>query len=94
LGLEPSTPLDPTVLNEDNKGALEWCYNPKQHSKSKHIDISLQSIRERCVKPMQDIAVRYCPTTGMLADILTKQVALRPFQYLTGRIFNRIPRAD
>ena len=43
---------------------------------------------------MQDIAVRYCPTTGMLADILTKQVALRPFQYLTGRIFNRIPRAD
>ena len=39
--------LVPTQLCDDNKGALEWFTDPANHKKSKHIEISYNSICEQ-----------------------------------------------
>ena len=37
----------PTVIPEDNQGAISLCSNPKFHSRAKHIDIRYHYIREK-----------------------------------------------
>ena len=61
---------EPTVLHEDNQSAICIAQNPQYHSKTKHIDIKYHFVREEILNDV--IKLRYCPTTDMLADILTK----------------------
>lgn len=65
LGAAPKTP---TVVYNDNNGALVW--SSEGIRKAKHI-----SIRRNYVKELSDqnfLTLKYCPTTSMTADILTK----------------------
>ena len=73
-------PGDPTVIKEDNTGAIAIAKNPVSHSRTKHIDIRYHYVREA----VQDnlINLRYCPTEEMTADVLTKSLPRERFEKL------------
>ena len=50
----------PTLINEDNQGAIEIARNPKFHNRTKHIDTTFHFIREKIVS--KEIKVEYCST--------------------------------
>ena len=60
----------PSIIYEDNQGAIELSRNPKFHNRTKHIDVSFHFIREQVNN--NKACVKYCPTEDMLADIMTK----------------------
>ena len=68
---------DPTVLYEDNQGAISVANNPIIHARTKHIDIRYHFVREK----VEDgtIQLKYCPTDEMIADILTKPLPTQCF---------------
>jgi hypothetical protein len=70
----------PTLLYEDNQGAIEISKNPKFHNRTKHIDITFHFIRERISS--NEIKVVYCPSDDMLADIMTKGLPKERFEKL------------
>ena len=60
----------PTEMMEDNRGAIELSKNPKNHGRTKHIDVSYHFTRERIAT--KEITVKYVPSTENLADMMTK----------------------
>ena len=72
--------LDPTMISEDNQGAIALAGNPGNHPRTKHISIKYHFIREAVEKTK--IMLQYCPTKEMLADILTKALTKERFQEL------------
>ena len=69
---------DPTVIYEDNQGAIQLSKNPKFHSRTKHIDVSYHYIREQVNQ--NTVSVKYCASEDMLADIMTKGLSKVQFQ--------------
>lgn len=61
---------DTVILNIDNQSAIKNMENDVTTARMKHINIKFHFIREAIRN--KDIEVRYCPTTDMRADILTK----------------------
>lgn len=70
----------PTIIYEDNQGAIELAKNAKYHNRTKHIDICHHFVRERVIS--NEIQVIYCPTGDMIADIMTKGLAKLSFEKL------------
>ena len=68
----------PTVLKEDNQGAIELSRSPRFHNRTKHIDVAFHFICERISS--NKVKVVYCPSSDMLADIMTKGLARGRFQ--------------
>ena len=60
----------PTLIYEDNQGAIQLSRNPKFHNRTKHTDVCYHFVRERVTS--NEIVVDYCPTQDMVADIMTK----------------------
>ena len=60
----------PTIVIEDNQGAIAMSRNPVTHSRTKQIDIHFHYVQEAIKEG--EVTVHYCPTEEMLADILTK----------------------
>ena len=69
---------DPTTIFEDNQGAMALSKNPKNHSRTKHIDVKYHYVRESVDNGT--IAVEYRPTAEMVADTLTKGLAKPKFE--------------
>jgi hypothetical protein len=63
-------PVAPTVIQCDNQGALALVKNPVKHARTKHIDVQHHFIRE--LVEQGKVALEYCPTDRMVADVLTK----------------------
>ena len=79
LLLDLKSPLDcPTVIMEDNQGAIAIARNPIVQTRTKHIDIKYHYVREA----VQDgvISLQYCPTNDMIADLLTKGLSKEKFE--------------
>jgi len=57
-------------INIDNQGALALARNPQFHAHTKPIDIQYHFVREHVEN--KSIALIYCPTGEMTADIFTK----------------------
>ena len=74
LGIESNSP---TKIFEDNQGAIEISRNPKHHDRTKHIDVCHHFVRERVAS--SEIAVVYCPTGDMIADVMTKELGAVKF---------------
>ena len=68
----------PTIVYEDNKGAIELAKNDEYHSGTKHIDVCHHFVRERVLS--KEIDVQYCPTEQMIADIMTKGLSKISFE--------------
>ena len=70
----------PTILYEDNQGAIALSKNPKSHSGTKHIDIRYHFIRE--IIERKEVEPEYCATQNMIADIFTKGLPRPKFEEL------------
>jgi hypothetical protein len=54
----------------DNESAIKIAYNPCEHSRTKHIDIWHQFLRDQAIKG--DIVISHVGSNDQLADIFTK----------------------
>jgi hypothetical protein len=61
-----------TLIWEDNQSTISLSGHPRAHGRTKHIAVRWFFCREARDDGVIDIA--YCPTTDMLADMLTKAV--------------------
>ena len=75
-----AAPTKPTVLMEDNQGAIAIARNPVAHARTKHIDIHYHYVREALHEGAIDL--QYCPTSEMIADLLTKPLSRGQFERL------------
>ena len=57
-------------INIDNQGAIPLAWNPEFHLRGKYIDIQYHFVRKHVEN--HKIALFYCPTADMTADIFTK----------------------
>ena len=73
-------PADPMVIFEDNQSAMSMSKNPKFHGRSKHIDIKYHFTREQVSNGK--IVLKYCKTSEMTADFLTKGLNGEQFEKL------------
>ena len=73
-----------TTIMSDNQGSISLAKNPKYHSKTKHIDIQYHFIREKLEEGV--IALKYCRTQDMVADLLTKALAKDRHETLRGEM--------
>ena len=71
---------DPTVIFEDNQSTIAMSHNPQFHGRSKHIGIKYHFVRDQVTKGTIDL--KYCPTTEMIADLLTKGLPKNQFMKL------------
>ena len=76
----------PTVIYEDNQGAIDLSYNPVHHKRTKHINVRFHSIREKIQQGL--IEVQHISTDKQLADVLTKPLAKTRFNLLHSIIFS------
>ena len=81
----PSIVAAPTVIYEDNQGAIKLSANPLHHSRTKHIDIKFHHIRHHVNSGT--VKLVYVNTAEQLADSLTKGVNGVKLRALTLVIF-------
>ncbi|GJW81185.1 retrovirus-related pol polyprotein from transposon TNT 1-94 [Tanacetum coccineum] len=68
----------------DSKSAIAISCNPVQHSKTKHIDIRYHFIKEHVEKGT--VEIYFVGTKYQLADLFTKALPKKRFEYLVHRI--------
>ena len=68
------------VLYEDNQSAICMAKNPQFYGCAKHIGIYFHYIQEQVERGA--VALRYCPSYDMIADMLTKGLAQDQFYKL------------
>lgn len=66
--------IDDVTIYEDNQSTLKLLDNECAKNKSKHIAVKFYFIRD--LKKSGEIKFVYCPTTNMIADIMTKPLNL------------------
>ena len=62
----------------NNQAALTLLKNPIASARSKHIDIVFHFARERVAR--KEVKFEYCSTKKMIADIMTKALAVSKFE--------------
>lgn len=75
---------EPIVIHCDNTAAIDMSKNPVFHSKSKHISIRYNFLKEKV--EAKEIRLVYVPTKERIADILTKPLPKDTFEYLKDQL--------
>ena len=78
------TNTGPTLIYEDNQGAISMAKNPVFHKRTKHVQIRYHFVREAVEQGT--ITLEYCRTYEMLADSFTKALARDQFEKLRAGI--------
>ena len=71
--------MDPTVIHFDNQSCIKLSVNPVFHDRSKHIYIRYHHLRYFVQRHI--MLLRYISMQDQDADILTKALAKRKFEY-------------
>ncbi|KIL57786.1 hypothetical protein M378DRAFT_87411, partial [Amanita muscaria Koide BX008] len=72
------------TIMSDNQAAVSIAHHPEFHARTKHMDISLQFLRDHIQK--KDLAISYIPTHENVADILTKGLPRPAHEKFVGRM--------
>jgi hypothetical protein len=80
---------EPTVIYEDNEGALQLANNPVHHDKTKHINIKHHFIRDTVAS--KQIHVLRVVTKDNVSDLLTKPVTNTVYEHLIQRFLGISP---
>jgi hypothetical protein len=75
---------EPIPIYCDNTSAISISKNPVMQSKTKHIPIKYQFLREQVVE--KNIIVEYVGTKEQVAYIFTKSLPREAFEYLCQRL--------
>jgi hypothetical protein len=70
----------PITIYEDNTATINIAENPVLSEKTKHISIKFHYTRD--IVKEKHVVLAYCPTEKMIADILTKPLDSKAFEYL------------
>lgn len=70
----------PTIILEDNQGAIGLAKNIGYQGRTKHVDIRYHFVREKVQS--KEILLQYVQTSMQLADIMTKALGTKRFNYL------------
>jgi hypothetical protein len=89
LGETQKVPSQMIIINGDNQGSLDLAKNAKFHKRSKHIETKYHSIREMVNKGV--VAVQYCSTSDMVADVFTKPTSAPIFAKHCGMMLSPNP---
>ena len=81
IGVEGHHPIH---LKGDNTGSIDLSKDSQFHPRTKHINMRYHFIRE-CVNNGH-IALDYVPTNAMVADALTKPLAVGPFSRFVSQV--------
>ena len=68
------------LIYEDNQSCIKLTKNDSNHGRMKHVDIKYHFVKDQVEKG--EVAVKYCKTEEMIADILTKSLGKAQFVYL------------
>ena len=68
----------------DNTSVINLSKNPIQHSRMKHIEIRHHFIRDHVQN--EDIILEFMPTKNQLADIFTKPLNSKRFEFIRGEL--------
>jgi len=68
-------------LHSHNQGALVLARNPEYHARTKDIDIQYHFIRELVMA--EKVYLVFCPSSDMIADIMTKALPRTTHEILT-----------
>ena len=82
---------DTLTVYGDNQGAIALAKNSEFHKHTRHIDIRYHFVREK-IEDGQ-VALEYCPTQDMLADIMTKPIPATQLCTLRSKLEIQEPRA-
>ena len=61
---------EPTMIFEDNQACIALSKNSLVNTRSKHIDIKYHFNREKVESG--EVVLKYCPSTEMITDVMTK----------------------
>ena len=77
--------IDETIsIKCDNTSAISISKNLVLHSKTKHIPIKYDFLREQVAQKI--VKLKYVPTKEQTVDIFTKPLAREPFEYLRNKL--------
>jgi len=75
LEVVPSA-IDPITLHSDSMSAIDYSKDSKFHGRTKHIEIKYHFIRNK----KDEVQLSHMPTGDMVADPLTKPLAVDMFK--------------
>ena len=83
-------PQQPIAIKEDNQSCITMLQQEPRnfHSKSKHVRVKCAFYREEFAK--RSFFLQYCPTTEMLADLLTKPLSGKTHNLHSDRLFRGV----
>ena len=79
---------EPVVLYEDNKACLDYSKNSTNHQRTKHISVRYHFIRDLITERV--LQLKQIPSEENIADILTKPLDKRVFQFLRSKFMSII----
>lgn len=74
----------PMKIYCDNKAAISIAHNPVLHDRTKHIEVDKHFIKEKIEEGL--ICIPYVPTSQQTADILTKGLPCKQFNFLVSKL--------
>lgn len=81
LGMDATTPV---VLSVDNQSAIKQAESPIDHEMSRHVDLRSHFLREQV--RLNNLELKYVPSTEQWADSLTKNLPTATFNYLRSKL--------
>ena len=84
-GMDPQQRYEPAKILGDNQGAIALSKDPVNRQWCKHIVIKYHFIRDALHK--KKIEIIYCPTTDIIADIMTKPMTKLKLEWFKRLLF-------
>jgi hypothetical protein len=76
----------PSTIFEDNLPCIKMIYGQLKHHTTKHINTRFHFTKEQV--QLNNVEIVYCPTSDMIADILTKPLQAEAFERLRDSLLN------